>query len=563
MHFRLIILILSLVQYNINFIDCIISHTPYLSYLINVVEHMCIQKGWQSMENLYINLDSDKKFSGTDIMAQQVDCDNLKSIFCNIIHFLNYRYNEVLLIFVELISIVIDICENFLNAKLLYDFYNSTKLLVNEVKNSLTMFENLYNAMTFISYIDLKFVILESQSNLFTIVDDIYEIKNHMYFKKIQNEFLYVDLEVFLETKKFIDDISKIAKNFLQNNTFITNTVDKIDFKSKIESEYWANNTDYTNFIFFIYHKINLFYTETIKINYEGLGFIQLINPTHQKFKPPIDKSINQKLGIMTLNTLFNEGSWSSFSHIKIQYGDLKISAESVIRDQVTDHNIYLKKHYFTHLVRCRFYEVLLVYNTSLTVLNGWCRRDKKKKKDYLKCVTCLFDVINGTVKMFDYMMTIIEKIKLSTIWPNEKLFSNLISTHKLIYNYVIDLKANNVIRDYFVNKPKEDTEKIANDYIISFQNVRCHFINGLRNLKRPQMNHCHSEAVMLTKENLEIEFLNYVHTANKAMSNDTRITRYDLILKYLCEFCENFIKTDYENTGFNKIYQNYFWQWA
>ncbi|XP_050545257.1 uncharacterized protein LOC126907736 isoform X3 [Daktulosphaira vitifoliae] len=525
----LIILTLSLIQCNITYVNGKLNYKSYLNYVNKVVGHMCIQNGWKSMEKIYLNFDeSSAPISVPDLMVLKFDTDNVLSIFYKMFHILNYKYNEVLLTFVELISIVIDICENFLNAELLDDFYNSTILLVNEVKNSLKMFENLYNAMAFISYVDLTLVFVGLKSNPYTIVDDIYEIKNHIYFKKIQYEFLYVDLGVFLETKNFIDDVSKIAKNFLQNNTFITNTVDKIDFKSKFDIEYLTNYTDFTNFILFMKHKINSFYNETIKINYEGLGFIQLINPTDIKFKPPIDETINQELGIMTLNTLFNEGSWSSFSHIKIQYGDLKISAESVIRDQVTDHNIHLKKYYFTHMMRCRVFEMLFIYNKSLTVLKKICKTAKLQLdlNDYVKCVTCLFDVINGTVKMFDFIMTIIEKIKLSTIWPNESLYSNLITTYNLIYKYVVDLKTNNVIRNYYVNKPEENTDILADDYIIRFQKARYYFCCTLISIKQQDKNRCYSEGLMLTTSDLEMKIQYLELSINRRMSNDTRVTK-------------------------------------
>ncbi|XP_050546675.1 uncharacterized protein LOC126908545 [Daktulosphaira vitifoliae] len=293
-------------------------------------------------------------------------------------------------------------------------------------------------------------------------------------------------------------------------------------------------------------HKMNSFYTEMIKINYEDLGFIQLINPTNHKFKPPIDETINQELGIMTLNTLFNEGSWNSFSHMEILYGNLIISATTVIRDLVTNYNFHLKKFYFTQMLRCRFLEVLIIYNTSLTALMRICR-NKNNLNEYVKCVLYLFVAINDTVKMFDFMLTIIEKLRLSNLWLPERLSSNLLAIYKLIYNYVIDLKTNNVVRDMFINKPEVNIEHLSNDYTLSFQKARYKFSNILSKLKKQNKNMCYSNDFMIIKKDLDTKF------CNNAI----------IISKYLYDFYENFVKTDYEDTGFNKIHQNYFWKWV
>ncbi|XP_050544942.1 uncharacterized protein LOC126907596 [Daktulosphaira vitifoliae] len=563
MNLKLFILTISLIQYNFIYVDCKINQTAYLNYLTNVIDHMFIQNGWMSMKNLYF--DSIRNLSDPDLIMQKFDRYNILGIFYNIVQNLNYRYNEILLRFVELLNINVDICLNFFEANLMDKFSYCSFLLEKAIKNSLIMFESLYNAITFISYIyfnlkHFKFDILDLQNNLFAAVDDIYEIKNHKYLKIIRNEHLYGSIQEFLDIKEFIDDVYKIANNFFENNKSIINNAEKVNVKVICEMEYSSYINDFPSFVSFMYHKINLFYTETIKNNYEDLGFIQLINPIDHKFKPPKDKTINQELGITILNSLFNEGNWASFSQIDIKFDDLKISAKHVIRDLATDHNFHLKKHYFTQMVRCRFFEVLLNYNTLLSALKQLCIT-LKNENNYVKCVTCLFDAINDTVTMFDFMLTIIEKIKLSSIWQPNKSYSDLQSTHKLIYNYVVELRTKNVLRDKFVNNPEVNIEKLADDYIKNVENTRYKFIKMLNTLKNPKRNRCFLDGLLINKKNVVIKFQENANIINKR-SDETHVTEYELITKYLYNFCKKFVKTDYVDTGFHKIHQNYFWQW-
>ncbi|XP_050529667.1 uncharacterized protein LOC126899138 isoform X1 [Daktulosphaira vitifoliae] len=570
MNLGLIILTLSLIQYNIITVDnkiCKIKQNNYLNYLNEVVDHMCTQNGWKSMENLYLNIDPMGNINVPDLIGRQLDRSNLIITFYNIVHILNYNYNEVLLIFVKLLNVIVDKCKHFLDAELLDNFFNCTKALQKSVKDSLTMFENLYNAITFIRYIDLNLKNLkvdELQSYLYTTDDDIYQIKNHNFFKNVQDEKYYDYHQIFLDVRNFIDNVFKIANNFFEKYKFIQNIYENDDCKMICEIEYSSQTIDSQEFISFMYQKVNSFYTETIKNNYEDLGFIQLINPTIDKFKPPIDQTINQEVGIMSLNIILSEGSWSSFNHIEIQYDDLKISAERVFRDPVTDHNFHLKKNYIALMVRCRFLEVLLYYNSTLSALKIMCDNEKFKTipKHYVDCVTYLFDVINDTVKMFDFMLTILEKMKLSAIWPTTSSYSNLISTHKLIRNYVINLKTRNVVRDMFVNKPGIPIEKIADDYVKCFIYARYDTSNMLRAFKSQIKNRCYSDCLIVTTKDLIIKLKNTASFINETMSNDSRVSDYEFISIYLYEFCEHFIKTFCLDTGFHKIHENFIWTW-
>ncbi|XP_050547744.1 uncharacterized protein LOC126909370 [Daktulosphaira vitifoliae] len=570
MNLELIILTLSLIQYNIISVDnkiYKIKQKKYLNYLNEVVDHMCTQNGWQTMENLYLNIDPMGNINVPDLIGRQLNRDNLLFTFYIIVHILNYSYNEVLLVFVKLLNIIVDVCKHFLDAELLENFSNCTKVLEKSVKDSLTMFENLYNAITFIRYIDLNLKNLKVdvlQNYLFTTDDDIYDIKNHNFFKNVQDDNSYDYLQVFLDVSDFIVNVSKIANNFFEKYKFIQNIYENTDFKTTCEIEYSSHMIDSPDFISFMYQKVNSFYTETIKNNYEDLGFIQLINPTIDKFKPPADEYINQEVVITFLNILLREGSWSSFNHIEIQYDDLKICASRIFRDPVTDHNFHLKKNYFAQMMRCRFFEVLLIYNSSLSIFKELCENKilKRNLNYYVKCVTSLFGVINDTVKMFDFMLTILEKMKLSAIWPPYNSYSNVISTQDLIYKYVTDLKMNNVVRDMFVNKPGVPIEKIANDYVKCFIYARYDTRNMLRSYKFQIKNHCYSKDLIETTNDLKIKFKNTASFINETMSNDSRVSEYEIISKYLYDLCEHFIRTISVDTGFHKIHQNYFWTW-
>ncbi|XP_050526383.1 uncharacterized protein LOC126897050 [Daktulosphaira vitifoliae] len=564
MNLELIVLSISLIHCNIISVDCGIRRKFYLNYFFKVVDHMINQNGWQCMENSNLIYDSIANSNAPVLTMPELDDSSRISIFNNIVQILNYTYNKIFLSYIELLNIVVDICLNFYGADFIEDFYNCSYLLEKAIKNSLTMFESLYNAMTFISYVDLnlKYYKLTSfylLSNPFATVDNFYEVKNHKYFKQIQNEFL--NIQTFLDSKEFIDDISKITNQFFEKNKCIVNNSEKVNSKTIYETEYLSQTNEFPNFLSYVCHKVNLFCTETINNYYKDLGLIELINLTNSKLIPPTDNIINHELGIMALNDLITVGNWDSFNHIEIQCNDLKISAKHVIRDLATDHNLQLKKQYFTQMVRCRFLEVLINYNALLSALKEMCTNEIGSNC-YLKCVTCLFNAINDTVKMFDFMLTIIEKLKLSKIWQHNKSYSDLLSTRDLIYNYVVQLKTNDVVRCTFINNNEVNINTIAADYINIFEFARNHFISMLHIFKHPKNNRCYLKGLKMTRKELIIKFKDYANNLNEKL-NETCVTDYELITRYFYDFYKNFIKTDYEDTGFDKICQNYFWKWT
>lgn len=282
------------------------------------------------------------------------------------------------------------------------------------------------------------------------------------------------------------------------------------------------------------------------------------------RFRPPKDENIDQELGITTLNTLIRVGNWSSLSHIDVKYDNLKISAERVLRDLVTDHNFHLKKQYFNQMVRCRFLEVILNYNTLFSTLSVECRNEKFVNLiSYVKCVVRLFEVLNDTINMFGYMLTIIEKLRLSSVWSANKTCSSLYTAKKWIQIYVRNLKNDNLIRDTFVNKPDVNIHELADEYLKIFQLSRTSFVKTFFNQKYSKSNHCCIEGFMLYKRDLIYKLLHDARKTNGITSHNTCANNYEFICKLLEQYCTYFIKSDYIDTGFNRVNKDYFWRWV
>lgn len=273
---------------------------------------------------------------------------------------------------------------------------------------------------------------------------------------------------------------------------------------------------------------------------------------------PPLDDTINQELGIKTLNTLFSKGSWRSFAPIVTKFDGLEISAERVIRDPATNHNFHLKKLYFTNMVGCKFFEVLFNYHTSLSALSQTCRHIKLKSLlNYFKCVTKLFEAINGSMVMFNAMLTIINTLEVSSILDEITLHSCLSLFNKYMMNYITSLSVNEVIRDTFEYKPDVDVVELADEYLEQFKKSRHSFSVALRNYKSHKLDDICVDGLLL------LDYYNFMDSmridpriTNRYMSDIiiTDYNDYQLIYYYLQQYCNDFIKTNFVDTGFSKI---------
>lgn len=275
MKFGSIIFILSLVQFNIYSVDSKVIQQQYQHYLTKVVNHMFHQNGWISMNNLSIKLDSNQYISVSDLVSQELDKNNLEFIFCKIVHILNYKYNEIVKIFAMMLNVVVDKCEKFLNDELLEIFLECTIVLENVLKNSKTVFDKIYSAMSFISYINLN-----EQASPYTIVDDIYQITSDQYFKKNDNDLLYVDLQTFTDVKDFIKKVSEISNRLSEKNDVVSSAKVDIYFVKSFEMELYSRPNEITQVVNF---KFQEFYNSTIVNYFENLGFNQLIHPSDSK----------------------------------------------------------------------------------------------------------------------------------------------------------------------------------------------------------------------------------------------------------------------------------------
>ncbi|XP_050548714.1 uncharacterized protein LOC126910304 [Daktulosphaira vitifoliae] len=173
----------------------------------------------QSLQSLSINEMTNANTRQEEAFKQDEFMQNFKSKYSITISLLNFKYTEILKKFLDYMHIIIDKCQQFRSRNLSENFICCVTSFIEEMKNSKIMFENLYNAMKFLSYLDVRYVFIGSiVTNV--IIDEIDFFQQYV-------------LQQITETSSF--DLNSIPKfndsetKFKNLNEFYTEALEKVN----------------------------------------------------------------------------------------------------------------------------------------------------------------------------------------------------------------------------------------------------------------------------------------------------------------------------------------------
>ncbi|XP_050529612.1 uncharacterized protein LOC126899103 [Daktulosphaira vitifoliae] len=538
----------------------------YKNYIKKVVAHIHSQIGPHQMVNLKL-----KQFLKYPELEENSKKDELSCNYRYTIGVLNFKYIEILNKFLDYVGIIINKCKQFQERNLSDNFINCVSSFETVVKNSKSMFENLYNAMKFMSYIDVKFLFLGgiAPHPLINEIDFFQQfVKNieTIYFvdiKILPNHIIFDDSKKKFENlERFYGDALKIV-NYLFENSKIIDISTKTDLKknqikecskdSKVKIEDCSNENNF-DIVYSTCSKLNSFYNETIEIWYKNMGFEHFLNPSIPDFIPPKDPEIKQDDGINALNILRLETGWKFMNYINIIYYDKYYNVDFIIKDTINDINFRIKKEHISQLLRCKYTEVLKNYQILLSAILFIC---KKHSIEYQNtCLIELFKSFNKSKKLLKGLYNALITLNKSSIWiVNYNSHSSLHRILEWIANSLNLLKKNNFFQIDFVD---QDDNKKINERIQELLFIFQGYIDNLH-----YDIHCNTSSFetwcyctkkpFYDRKNMINYFKNSVNTLNDP-NTAREIQIYRIACRYFDNYCENVYNNCYKNLGFEKI---------
>ncbi|XP_050523012.1 uncharacterized protein LOC126895317 [Daktulosphaira vitifoliae] len=525
----------------------------YKNYIKTVFGHIRTNIGSNEMLNLKLKLDSICTISIEEAFKPETNYHNFKNNYFYTICLLNFKYTEILKHFLDYIDIVLQKCKQFHERNLKENFISCVTSLVEEVKNSKTMFENLYNAMAFISYIDVRFLFKGAiMPNV--IIDEINFFLKYVLQKILENSHLDLnslpnieDTEINIKNlNEFHAVASKIVNNLYQNSNIIIETSIKTNSTSN------QINEDDSYLVYLTCSKLKSFYNENIEIWYENLGFEQFLNPYIPELLPPIDPNINKNMAIKTFNILRQESGWKTMEHINIIYNEKLFSVDSIMKDPIDKMNFQIKKEHLTQLIRCRYTEIIKNYHIMVSAILPLCNTEVNGFNN--NCLIKFFDSFNKSKIMFESLHTALITLQKSSLWSFTLLSHS--SLQKIVIwvdDFLNLLNNNDYSQDNFIDQNGNIKNEIIEKNLNIFINFRKNFYNDL-NWDCGNMNsRCDMKNPYFVKSKIT-NYFKYLASTMSTSYNEQTIEMHHNAFKFFDEFCEYVYKSCYENLGFKKV---------
>ncbi|XP_050528789.1 uncharacterized protein LOC126898600 [Daktulosphaira vitifoliae] len=402
------------------FVNCKIKATEYKNYIVGVLSHLCNQQGWKSMPHVMVK----KGILYEHFTCQAVVDDiglrkNYQQLLYLIIFSLNCRYAEILYYFSETIKRVIYKCGFYLETANAKHFNNCTVLLYGAVTMSADMFGKLFDALQYMSQINLKNINVNMESPL-TITERIlpfYEFANYKTNRSpfelsvASNEDIFREFE---NIKGFFNDIGKTGDlHTLVNNHCSSSDVNRNRVPLYLQRPHERGEA--LNEFDVIGSLMMNFYSHTIKNDYQDIGFAELLDPENSTFWHPTDKDEEY---LTILNSIMNKKGWNNLNHITlIQSNQLITVGDFLSLVNAKVNNYWIKRKYLSKFMRCRYTEILQSFNEKLGSLLSLCvdEQESNNTTSFIHCTIRLYDTINRSSHMFDRLLSALITIRKMT----------------------------------------------------------------------------------------------------------------------------------------------------
>ncbi|XP_050547692.1 uncharacterized protein LOC126909323 [Daktulosphaira vitifoliae] len=539
------------------FVSCRIKPKTYEKYYSEVMDHISEQVGWDYMQYLEVKSSTEKGCNIKEIICKKSPITISKK-FDAVIDTLNFTYAEVIKTFIDHISIIANQCQEYYSFNQEDNLLRCAFLLQSVVKNSKTMFEQLYNVMNYLSNIDFKLLAKLKTTFSIPIVDEIYTFVEYATLKSQQNSQIFINsndsstkkmaCEVILEVQSFIEGkVHDIYQNIkVKNSTYIYNHKPNCLLEENLK-DYKAQQNKNIELSQYLSEWLKIYYNEISKNFYKNLGFEQVLEPIEEGFKHPVHiyKNTSQNQVIEQINKITRESGWNSLKHMSIIFNGQLISVERILRHPADKTNFHCKKEHILRVIKCIYTEILFKYCDYVISLLDFIKtvNIKPNVAVYTNLVRQIFDTIHKTTRMFNIMYkTLISLNELMGDYFYNNINSNIKCLCNLITRLLDEINSGNYSIHVLDSKSDLSKQKILQFY------PRICVNNFLRAVKYSQSSNSslpvtYEKQCLLQNFVLNIDIPESISTDNFSSACDELIV-----------FSNNFIKVYYEELGLNKL---------
>ncbi|XP_050520803.1 uncharacterized protein LOC126894101 [Daktulosphaira vitifoliae] len=531
--------------------QCLNYRDDYKNYIKTIIYHIYSQILLNEKQNL--NQGSNNTTFINKVFSSETNTNEFRDNYSYTINILNFKYTEILKNFLDYINVILHKCKQFQNNNLSENFISCVTLLVEEVKNSKTMFENLYKAMKYISDFDVRYV-FQGKNVPNAIIDEIDFFKEYVSQKIHKSEpfdlnklpYLNDSETNFKNLNEFYTEATIKVNNLFQNSNIINTSVKTNSATNQIKECYNENDS---NVVYLTCRNLNAFYDVTIEIWYKNLGFEQFLNPRASEFIPPI--TLNQLDGIKALNILRQETGWKNMEHINIIYNFKRFNVNYVIKDEINIVNFQIKATLVTQILRCRYTEIIKNYYTLLTAIVYIC--DKSDNDNYRLCLIELYNSFHKSKLMLQGLHLAIITLNKLSIWTvSNNCQSNVMHIIRWVSSFLRLLKNSELYQD-INSEPHNIKITLAQKLKREFAKYRIDFRRESKSEFVYMKTRCIIREPFYDKFSKINEF-NYLTIDMKNAHPQYLIQKYHTACKYLNNFCEDAYKSCYEDLGFKKV---------
>lgn len=192
-----------------------INKAEYFNYLLAVTEHLRNQMGWYTHEYI-LNDNRVTNLSIREVVDQYLsDNNNVIDSFNKIALITNCRYTEVLKKFSFLVLQLTDECNYIYRRNSPEDFVKCIVTLSQMFQFSQPLFQKLYDALTYISLIDVKLLLKSYENYSDYIVDELYDVKEYVFLMGRFQDSCFYDDNNNLDVEKAYNILLSVEDFFL------------------------------------------------------------------------------------------------------------------------------------------------------------------------------------------------------------------------------------------------------------------------------------------------------------------------------------------------------------
>ncbi|XP_050533965.1 uncharacterized protein LOC126901519 [Daktulosphaira vitifoliae] len=519
----------------------------FKKYLINSLNHIRVQNGWDLIQQTEIKLEH-FTINTISITSDIINENNfIQKLYC-ITCFLNCEFTNLMQTFNVMLGLILNKCEmNVLNNQFTELKY-CTNLIIHIFKCSVNMFKKMLKTAKYLEKIDLR-IIDSPILNIKTVDSEINFFYTHA-LELINDSLVNLySIERWVNIYENIKDFNRKAE-LVTTNLYKIRKVCGAEYKSSILINLMMKYNidqmeklveDSYDYIDDIHKDLELYILDRTENCYSKLGFEQLNGTNTFKYIHSNSNMYRIYEGIELCNHLISHAGWMSWKHIAVETEPTKgipLYFKDIVQT-VDKNNYYFIRSYLAIILRCRYIEIFNNFNVMLGHIINVCKYENK-----INCAVRLYETLMLSDDMFKKMF-----IALTTLryYEKEKKYQRQELLIQKVVEFFIDY-LNHVRKKYF------SSILFINDGLYEAQS----FFEDVAHFHSLDLQRKLNDVIQFDMKYCKIKKCETdIITAFEQLIQTNTLTEYST-LHVMCDYLETFflnvVKNDYEYLGFNDL---------